>query len=294
MKTDNLLILPDGRKLSYAEYGQPDGYPVLYCHAIPSSRLEPLYLGDEIFSQFGLRVISPDRPGMAGSGFQSQRGYSNWPKDVFSLLEALGLDQFSVLGISGGGGYAAVCTAKIPERLSKVVIASGAWQVDAEVIKAIGYPLNMMWQVTTYAPFLFPLVIKMLSRIMSQPPKGGFDQESTLPNNTLPAVDHAVIAQPGRVVINRRILGEVMKQGTKGPAWDYRTCVRKWDFGPTEIQIPLTLFHGELDGNFPLSFVQRIAKRLPHAELIIYPDDAHISTYANHFDEIAQALLPDL
>ena len=53
MNTDNLLTTPDGRKLAYAEFGQPDGYPVLYLHATPSSRLEPLIIGDAIFSQFG-------------------------------------------------------------------------------------------------------------------------------------------------------------------------------------------------------------------------------------------------
>jgi pimeloyl-ACP methyl ester carboxylesterase len=44
MKTDNSLTLPDGRKVAYAEFGQPDGYPVLYFHGSPSSRLEPLLL----------------------------------------------------------------------------------------------------------------------------------------------------------------------------------------------------------------------------------------------------------
>ena len=221
---------PDGRNLSYAEFGQPDGYPVLYCHAIPSSRLEPLFLGDELISQFGLRVICPDRPGMGDSDFQSNRVFSDWPKDVASLMEALGLERFSVLSIFGGGGYAADCAAKFPERLSKVVIASGAWWIDPEVIKAIGYPLNMMWQITTYAPFLLPIVIKMLSRMMSQSSKGGLNQDSTPPNNILPTVDHAVMAQPGRVAINQRILSEVMKQGPKGSVWDYRMCVREWDF----------------------------------------------------------------
>jgi pimeloyl-ACP methyl ester carboxylesterase len=117
MKTNNLLTLPDGRKLAYAEFGKPDGYPVLYFHAAPSSRLEPLFLGDDIFSRFGLRVICPDRPGMGQSDFQSHRGFSDWPKDVIFLTEAIGLNQFSVLGVSGGGGYAAVCAATIPEKL---------------------------------------------------------------------------------------------------------------------------------------------------------------------------------
>lgn len=73
--------------------------------------------GDEAFSQFGLRVIAPDRPGMGQSDFQPKRGFSDWPTDVTALVDVLGLDRFSILGNSGGGGYAAVCAAKIPERL---------------------------------------------------------------------------------------------------------------------------------------------------------------------------------
>ena len=164
MKTENLLTLPDGRELAYAEFGKPDGYPVLYCHGIPSSRLEPLLFGDDVLSQFGLRFIAPDRPGMGGSDFQTHRSYSDWPEDVVFLVEALGLDRFSVLGVSGGGGYAAVCAAKIPERLSKVVIVSGGWRIDSKAINEIGYPLNVMWQVTKHAPILLPLIIKMISR----------------------------------------------------------------------------------------------------------------------------------
>ena len=125
MKTDNLLTLPDGRKLAYAEFGKPEGYPVLYFHAAPSARLEPLMIGDQIFRQYGLRVISPDRPGMGESEFQPKREFSDWAKDVIFLADYLGLEKFSVVGVSGGSGYAAVCAARIPERLSKLVIASG-------------------------------------------------------------------------------------------------------------------------------------------------------------------------
>jgi pimeloyl-ACP methyl ester carboxylesterase len=96
MKTDDVMTLPDGRKLAYAEFGKPDGYPVLYCHGAPSSRLEPLSLGDDVLSQLGLRVICPDRPGIGQSDFQSDRGFSGWPRDVVFLTEALGLDRFSV------------------------------------------------------------------------------------------------------------------------------------------------------------------------------------------------------
>lgn len=293
MKTDNVLTLPDGRKLAYAEFGRPDGHAVLYFHGTPGSRLEPLLMGDDTFSQFGLRVISPDRPGMGQSDFQSQRGYSDWSEDVISLAETIGLNQFSVLAVSGGGGYAAVCAAKIPEKLSNVVIVSGSWRIDSEAVKTIGFPLNLMWQVSTHAPILLPFVLNKLKKMMTQPPKGGSEKASKQANNVMPAVDNAVMAQPGRIAIFQRILSETLKQGCKGPAWDMRLHVREWDFDPAEIRIPVKLFHGGQDRNYPLALVERVANSLPCAELVTYPEDGHISTCANHLDEIAGALLPD-
>jgi len=293
MKTDNLLTLSDGRKLAFAEFGKQDGYPVLYFHSSPGSRLDPLLLGDEVFNQFGLRVIAPDRPGMGASDFQPDRGFSNWPEDVISLTEALGINKFSVLGVSGGGGYAAVCAAKIPEKLNKVVIASGAWQIDSKTLRNIGFPMNLQWQLAKYVPILLPIMLRMMIKMMSQPPKGGFDQDSMPPNKIMPAADHAAMVQPDRIAVLQQTLSEVLKQGNKGPVWDMCLIVREWDFNQAEIQIPLTLFHGEQDRNFPVGVVQQIVKRLPRAEFITYPEDGHISTYVNHFDEIAKALIPN-
>ena len=292
MKTDTILTLPDGRKLAYAEFGKSDGYPVLYFHATPSSRLEPLFLGDDYFYQLGLRVICPDRPGMGNSDFQVNRSFSDWPNDVIFLTEALGLNTVSVLGISGGGGYAAVCAAKIPQKLTKVVIASGSWRIDSEAVKYIGMPMNLMWQVTRYAPILIPVIIKLLARMMSQQPSSRNGQSSAPPNNILPAADHAVLAQPGRTEINQQIMQEVLRQGPKGPAWDYRLCVQEWDFDLADIQMPIVLIHGELDRNYPVALVQQVVNNLPNAQLITFPSDGHISTYINHFDSIADQLLP--
>ena len=293
MKTDNLLTLPDGRSLAYAEFGKPEGYPVLYFHAAPSARLEPLMIGDQIFRQYGLRVISPDRPGMGESEFQPKREFSDWAKDVIFLADSLGLEKFSVVGVSGGSGYAAVCAARIPERLSKAVIASGPWQIDKEVIKAIGFPMNMMWLTALRVPFLLPIVMKLMIKFMTQEPKENSKRNSAPPNGMMPTVDHEAMAQPERMAIYLQTLRETVKQGTKGAVRDIRIYVRKWDFDPAEIQIPVVLFHGGLDKNVPLALVEKIAKKLPDARLVTYPEDGHISTYINHFDEIAEALLPD-
>ncbi|MCG8123605.1 MAG: alpha/beta hydrolase, partial [Candidatus Thiodiazotropha taylori] len=36
----HVVTLPDGRRLAYAEYGDPTGTPTLYFHGFPGSRLE--------------------------------------------------------------------------------------------------------------------------------------------------------------------------------------------------------------------------------------------------------------
>src|SRR5512135_3671545 len=117
--------LPDGRSLAYAEYGAPDGKPVLYFHGLSGSRLEPAMLGSDEMKKAGIRLIAPDRPGMGGSDFQPGRGFSDWPRDIACLADMMGLGRFGVFGVSGGGGYVSACTCMIPERLTGAVIASG-------------------------------------------------------------------------------------------------------------------------------------------------------------------------
>jgi len=294
MKTDSFLTLPDGRKFAYAEFGQPDGYPVLYFHGSPSSRLEPLLIGDDIFSQFGLRIIAPDRPGIGRSDFQTNRGYSDWPKDVVFLADAIGLKQFAVLGNSGGGAYAAVCAAKIPDRLRSAVIVSGAWRMDwPEALNNLQGPNRITWNLASKAPFLLPIMLKVMSKMMSKPPKDerGREQMMAQQKKSLHASDYAVLAQPGRMDVWLQVFNEIFYQGVKGPNWDMRLYVREWDFSLSEILFPLKIFHGEQDMNVPLALVRRVISDLSSAQLITYPDEAHMATLSNHFDEIAKVLV---
>ena len=42
-----------------------------------------------------------------------------------------------------------------------------------------------------------------------------------------------------------------------------------------------------------MELTREVANELSNAQLHTYPEDGHISTYTNHFEDIAQALLPD-
>ena len=108
--------LPDGRTITYAEYGVPGGNPVFYFHGQSGSRLEPVMLDGKELEKAGIRLIACDRPGMGGSDFQHGRGFSHWPVDIVALADSLGLGKFGVFGVSGGGGYVSACARWIPDR----------------------------------------------------------------------------------------------------------------------------------------------------------------------------------
>lgn len=288
MRTDNLIDLPDGRKLAYAEYGNPDGHPVMHFHGSMSSRLEPLFFGDDLLNQYGLRFIALDRPGMGQSDFQPNRGLTDWTKDVVFLADSLNIEQFSVLAISGGGGYAAVCAAKIPERLQSVVIVSGNWQVDDEALKNTQFPLNLLLIVARKAPFLLSAMLKISNLSFQGSPKKVLAQMK----KSMPTPDYNALAQSDNLKFFLQSSIEGLRRGTKGAAWDFQLSALDWDFDLEEIQIPLILFHGEQDKSVPVENVRRkISNYLPTARLVTYRDEGHISIIINRYDEIFKALV---
>jgi pimeloyl-ACP methyl ester carboxylesterase len=288
MNTESRITLADGRQLAYAEFGAAGGHPVLYFHGSPSSRLEPLLIGDDRLSRLGLRVIAPDRPGMGGSDFQPGRGFSDWPRDVSALADALGLGQFSALGNSGGGPYVGSCAARIPERLTSAVIVSGGWRMDwPEARDNMPFVNRLAMTLAGKAP----PVLRLLLKAMAATAGGEREKELAQLKKRVPAADYAAFAEPGRVEAFGQAMRECVRQGTKGAAWDMGLYVREFDFRMDEIKMPLKLFHGGRDANAPVALARRVASEVPSARLVIYEDEAHLSTLCNHADEIARALV---
>src|SRR6476646_418058 len=100
-----LVPLANGGRLAFAEYGDPAGWPVIFCHGWPSS-CTMAELTDAAAREVGVRIISPDRPGICGSSPARERGLLDWPPVVKRLADYLGLTDFRLLGISGGAPYA--------------------------------------------------------------------------------------------------------------------------------------------------------------------------------------------
>ncbi|MDP1811041.1 MAG: alpha/beta hydrolase [Sediminibacterium sp.] len=287
MTNFSFITLPDGRRLSYLEFGEANGHPVFYFHGAPSSCLEPLLIGNEVFIEHGLRVIAPNRPGIGQSDFQINREFNNWPDDVLSLADHLKLDKFSLFGNSGGGGYVTACAAMIAERLHSAVVVSGGWQMNLpEAKKNLKFPFSLFWTVAAKWPFLLPFLLGTMKSSPKESKEKGLAQAKKM----MPAPDYEALILYDRAEVLARALDEALLN-KKGVAWDLRLYVKKFDFNLSEITFPITFFHGEVDKNMPIELVKKMVIQIPNAKLITYENDAHLSALCNHFNEAAQAIL---
>jgi hypothetical protein len=89
------LTLRDNRVLSYAEYGDPTGLPLIGFHGMPGSR-NVLKSVDEAARAAGVHLIAPERPGY---GFSQPHPHRTLPSYTKELQHAL--DNQSGLASSG-------------------------------------------------------------------------------------------------------------------------------------------------------------------------------------------------
>ncbi|NOY61525.1 MAG: alpha/beta hydrolase [Calditrichaeota bacterium] len=289
--TDKTVRLPDGRSLGYTVCGDPEGQPVFQFHGWPGSRLQAGFLDDEA-AKAGIRVIGVDRPGMGLSDFQPGRQILDWTNDVVALADAMEIDRFAVLGISGGGPYVAACAYKIPDRLTGCGILAGMGPIDLQSTEGMESSTRAIFFIARRFPWLLgPLISLSMAR------NSRMDEEKI--ERLMPKIMRK-LPEPDRKVLERSELmrlfiddsRESFRQGTKGLAYECRLYVQPWGFRLEDIAFDkVYLWQGELDVNVPVSMGRDMAEAIPNCEAKFYPNDAHLSTLFNHMKEIMGTLL---
>ncbi|MFC6976545.1 alpha/beta fold hydrolase [Halomicroarcula sp. GCM10025709] len=115
----------DDRHVTYAEYGDPGGTPLLVFHGTPGSRRVGA-LFDELGRSHSVRVVAIDRPGYGRSSAWPGRRLRDTAAFAVPVLDEAGIDSTSVLGFSGGGPHALALAATRPDRIEGVAVVSGA------------------------------------------------------------------------------------------------------------------------------------------------------------------------
>jgi pimeloyl-ACP methyl ester carboxylesterase len=281
-----IVRLSTGRRLAYSESGDPQGKPVLYSHGHPGSRLDAHMFDQTLLHASGIRLISPDRPGIGQSDPLPVRRITDWPADVNELADSLGIGQFAVLGVSAGGPFAAAVAHALPERVSRLVLVSSLGRFDIPGASSGMGPGLLYFRMGRYLPWLLKLQLRLMAAGLKSNPAQVVRQMK----KSLPPADRKAMEQPGMEEVFLSTLREFLRPGPAGPAWEAGLFMRPWGFDPGEIQAECFLWHGEEDCNAPVAMGRDLARRLPRSQACIVPSEGHFSLPVNHAREILAAL----
>ena len=288
-ESENLstVTLRDGRTLSYAVFGDPAGVPVLYFHGYPGSRLEPAMAADSAAKQ-GARLIAIDRPGFGHSTFKPGRRILDWPDDVCELADQLGLDRFAVMGVSGGGPYAAACAYRIPERLTHVAMVCGVGPFDvANATDGMMLANRVLFRLARYSQTVVRLLLLPMVRGLRNDPAAAFERIL----KRMPEPDRVAMASAEMRDSFTAGALEALRQGTRPAGLEGQLYSRSWGFRLEDVAREVHLFQGELDVNVPPWMGRRQAQALPRCRPHFYSDEGHISLVLNQSDDILRTLV---
>lgn len=284
MSEDKTHRLADGRALGYAEYGDPKGRPVFFFHGFPGTR----HLGratDEPARERGLRMICPDRPGFGLSDLCPGRSMADWPEDVAQLADALQLERFGVLGVSGGGPYAAACARFIPDRLEAVALVCAMGPMNFPgATEGMGGQNRVIFGLGRWVPGLVGwLMNKMMKNAARDPERFLAKMKRSLPEPDQRALDDPMTREVMMTSFDfsRPDAGRAFGQ-------ELALYANDWGFALRDIPIEVHVFQGEQDRNVSPNMARYFVDEIPSCTAHFYPDEAHISLFARRGEEILQ------
>jgi pimeloyl-ACP methyl ester carboxylesterase len=256
------LTLPDGRRMTYSDYGDPAGPVVLECVGTPQSRL-PFAQQVALAEQFGCRMLMPDRPGFGGSDPEPGRSLEDWPADAAALMDALGVERFAVSGGSGGGPYAVACGVLLGDRVTAVALSA-----PAEPRSAPSHG---------FLPLQDPAALRergeTIARLARDDPDGlaaffAPDMSAT-DREQEAALDPATAA---RMLENLR---EAFRQGADAYVEDHTINGSDWGHLLPRLTRPTRIWQGDDDNNVPAGATRWLAEQIPGAELTVLTGAGH-------------------
>jgi pimeloyl-ACP methyl ester carboxylesterase len=262
------LELSDGRRLHVYDAAPDEGdrrLVVFWHHGTPNTGdpPEPLF---PAATEYGIRLLSYDRPGYGGSTPRPGRDVASAAADTSGIADALGIGRFAVMGHSGGGPHALACAALLPERVLAVVSGSGLAPFRAE-------GLDWFAGMSPSGAAELHAAAKGRAALEHHFASSEFDPEVFTP------ADHAALA--GAWGWLGAIAAKAMESGLDPMVDDDLAFVAPWGFDPGQVSAPVLYLHGGQDRMVPSSHGEWLARHTRASELWLRPEDGHVSVLSS-------------
>lgn len=280
IERNDCIRLPDGRRLAYLEIGDANAsWTIFHHHGNPSSRPEGARFRSALQCTPGVRIITPDRPGIGDSDPDPNANHLSWPADLAALADALCIGCFAASGYSDGVAYALAVARAMPQRVGVVAGMSTVAPFESmdgkknltthEAALAENHPAMARFLINrSAAPTLrHPDRLPFYALFMSE-------EKKEIKRDSVPRVLGAFKQGAGEVVRSAALMGE------------------PWGWWLEEVPTKVKLLHGRKDKNAPPKMAEYMVNALPNAEVHWYPDEDHLSIFRNRAADFLAAAMP--
>jgi pimeloyl-ACP methyl ester carboxylesterase len=258
----------NGVNLAYRQLGADTGVPVVFLHHLTAvlDDWDPRVI-DGIAAK--RRVITFDNRGIGASGGSVPHSVEAMARDAIAFIRALGLDQVDLLGFSLGGGVAQVIALEEPQLVRKIILAGTG--------PAGGGGINEVTKVAVRAYIRGALTLKNPKHYLffSGTPAGKLAAEEYMARLKERTTDRDKRISPLAI---RGQLKAIRAFGNREP------------HDLAAIRQPVLVANGDHDVMVASSHSVDMARRLPDAQLRIYPDAGHGGIFQYHREFVAEAL----
>lgn len=270
-----MVPLKDGRKLAVIEYGDKQGLPVMFFHGTPGSRL--LFIeDDEVSKALGIRLISFDRPGFGLSDPKPNRTLLDWADDVNEAADFFKLDKFSIIGVSGGGAFAAACAYKLGERLHSVsLVASTTPFVNGKSPKGTMTANKIAFFLARKVPWLVKASYRSTKKLLEKQPEK-FMEQNKKGNKHLHEWDRQFLQTDELLKGLIMHMGEAFRVSVDECVNEPVLLSKPWGFSFKDITVPIDVWHGEEDRMAPAAEMKKAAAAIANCH-------THFISGAGHF-----------
>ncbi|MEW8339660.1 MAG: alpha/beta hydrolase [Candidatus Thiodiazotropha taylori] len=279
----HVVTLPDGRRLAYAEYGDPAGTPTLYFHGFPGSRLEA-QLFDLPARKQKLRVLAPDRNGIGLSDPKPNRCLLDWSRDVSDLLDSLDIEKVHLVAVSGGGPYALACTSQLAKRIHDLTLVCPLGPLDqVELMNSLRWPGRYSFTSVRTIPLLPEITYGLFIIPLTQRwPQIIYQMMVAM----APPADTKVLNRHQVRKIMCGSISEAARQGRSALLYEMSLYAQPWGFDISKIKMPVHLWHGTADETVPMIHGNTIAKSLSNCKSHYIKGEGHFSLPIDYVDQI--------
>ncbi|MBF4162869.1 alpha/beta fold hydrolase [Nocardioides acrostichi] len=264
----------DGRRMSFAEYGSRSGPAIVWMHGTPGARRQIPLEARDYAREHGLRIIGIDRPGIGSSTPHLYEQILDWTDDLALLLDTLSIEEFRVVGLSGGGPYALAAGAAFPDRVPGVGVLGGV----APTVGPHASDGGIIQLAVHLAPLLqagrVPLGIALTQAIRLLRPVAGSGLD--LYAAVQPAGDKNLLSRPEFKAMFLDDLLNGSRFQTSAPINDLILFTRPWGFEPADVTVPVRWWHGDADHIVPFRHGQQVVDALPDATMTVIDGESHL------------------